>query len=182
MMTDIQKARFERMFHAYDADHDGFMTLENFTDHARKLAATRGEAAGKALIANITESWENLAKGADTDHDGRVSKEEFLAFSGVLLGMLQQAADSGAEWPLNSWVKSLYQVIDADGDGRIDPKEYADWIAAIGLAGDTDTSSAFKGFDKNQDGYLSTEEFALANRQFWLSPDASTPGHRLIGP
>jgi Ca2+-binding EF-hand superfamily protein len=181
MLSEIQKAHFARMFDAYDANHDGFLTLEDFTDHARKLATARGEAEGRALVDNITETWANLARGADTDHDGRVSRDEFVAFTAVMVGMLQDAVDKSTEWPLNPWVWSLYRAIDADGDGRIDPAEYAAWIAAIGLT-DTDTASAFRGFDKNQDGFLSREEFALANQQFWLSPDASTPGHRLIGP
>lgn len=183
MLNDIQSARMRRMFKAYDANHDEFLTLEDFTAHAYTLSAIRGGAVDPAgLIATLTGFWSALAEAADTDRDGRVSADEFMAFAGRITADLQQAADAGAPWPLTGWIDALYQVIDADGDGRIDAGEYARWIGALGLAGDTDTDAAFRGFDKNADGYLSREEFALANQQFWLSRDASAPGHRLIGP
>jgi Ca2+-binding EF-hand superfamily protein len=183
MLNDIQSARMRRMFQAYDANHDEFLTLEDFTTHAYTLSAARGDAVDPAgLIATLTGFWSALADAADTDRDGRVSSDEFMAFAGRITADLQQAADAGAPWPLAGWIDSLYQIIDADGDGRIDAQEYARWIGALGLAGDTDTDAAFRGFDKNADGYLSREEFALANQQFWLSHDASAPGHRLIGP
>ena len=183
MMNDIQSARMRRMFRAYDANCDGFLTLEDFTTHAYTLAAARGDAVdATGLIATLTGFWGALAGAADTDRDGRVSPDEFMAFAGRISADLQRAADAGAPWPLTGWIDALYQIIDADGDGRIDAREYAQWIDALGLAGDTDTDAAFRGFDKNADGYLSREEFALANQQFWLSRDAHAPGHRLIGP
>lgn len=183
MLNAIQSARMRRMFRAYDANRDEFLTLEDFTAHAYTLAATRGDAVDPTgLVALLTGFWGALAEAADSDRDGRVSVDEFMAFAGRLSADLQQAADAGAPWPLAGWIDALYQIIDADGDGRIDASEYARWIGALGLADDTDTSAAFRGFDKNADGYLSREEFALANQQFWLSRDASAPGHRLIGP
>jgi hypothetical protein len=80
-MTEVQQARFDRLFNAFDCDRDGFLTLENFLDHAHKLAAMRGTTgspAAQALLADLEEWWRQLAGVADTNGDGRVSRDEFL--------------------------------------------------------------------------------------------------------
>jgi Ca2+-binding EF-hand superfamily protein len=53
---------------------------------------------------------------------------------------------------------------------------------ALGLADDTDIDSAYAGFDTNQDGTLSMEEFVNLYHQYWSAFDASVAGHRWIGP
>jgi juvenile hormone diol kinase len=185
MISDVQKARMERMFHVYDCNHDGFLTLEDFADHTHKLAAIRGLAADspelRTLERTIHEYWGNLA-AADANGDGRVTLDEWMTFAAGLLGMLQQAADSGGPWPLDGWIDSLYGVIDANGDGGITLDEYRDWCTALGIAGGMDVEGIFRAFEKKSADSLSRDEFVAISRQFWLDPSPNTPGARWIGP
>jgi Ca2+-binding EF-hand superfamily protein len=186
MPSEVQQARFERMFKAYDCDRDGFLTLENFVDHAYKLAALRGQStdtpAFRALIADLEDSWKALAAAADTNGDGMVSSDEFHAWCEGLSAMLKKSVEDKQPWPLDGWIDKLYAMIDADGDGKITLAEYEQWCQALGILDEMDAEGAFLGFDKNLDGYLSREEFANVSRQFWLSSNPNVPGHRWLGP
>ena len=185
MTNSIQQARLNRLFDMYDPSRDNFMTLEDFTDHAYKLAALHGQSSDSpqagALVDNLKAWWEQM-KSVDTDGDGRISRAEFIAWSEGTTAALRQAADTGAPWPLDPWIEALYQTIDADGDNRITLEEYRNWLTAAGIAHDTNVEAAFKGFDKNQDGYLSREEFSNVNRQWWLEFDENLPGAKLLRP
>jgi len=184
-VDDIQLARYDRVFDGY-AKGDAYMTRASFANHTRALAELRGLAPDSPAVAALDEelgkTWSQLAAIADTDHDGRVTRDEWRAAAQGLTASLAQAIADGVPWPYEDWVGILYKVIDADGDGRITPSEYGDWLAALGLAADTDIDAAFRGFDKNEDGYLSLEEFSACYHQFWTEFDATVPGHRWIGP
>jgi Ca2+-binding EF-hand superfamily protein len=184
-VNDIQKARYDRCFNAY-VGSDGYLSEESFTAHTKTLAELRHQdvdsPAIRALVSELHGWWEQISAAADTDGDGRISRDEWYAFAEVLTENLRQVTEAGRDWPLEPWIRFLYGVIDANGDGLISKQEYADWLAALGLAADTDIDAAFAGFDKNQDGSLSWEEFAECSRQFWMTFDPSVPGHRWIGP
>lgn len=184
-MNDIQKQRYDRFFKAYE-DSDGYLTLDSLTAHAEALAAIRRQDPDSPAVAALREelrsAWGLIRARTDTDGDSRISRDEFYAAGEWLSGALGQFDSVGADWPLTSWIQSLFGVIDADGDGRISQDEYADWLAGLGLAADTDIGAAFAGFDKNHDGSLSREEFAECSRQFWTIFDVSVPGNRWLGP
>jgi len=185
-MTDpIQLARLNRLFDMYDANHDGYMTLEDFSDHAYKLAALRGNAIDSPStlgLVNSIQAWWGQLSQADTDHDGRISREEMVNWAVAAQAGFRQAVEAGAPWPLDPWIEALYQVIDADGDNHITVEEYGNWLRAAGIAHDTNIEAAFQGFDKNRDGYLSRDEFREVSRQWWMIFDTNVPGARWIGP
>jgi Ca2+-binding EF-hand superfamily protein len=184
--AEVYRERFERLFNAYDCDRDGFLTRENFLDHAHKLAAIRGVAADSPalgqLVAFLEEWWGQLSDAADDNGDGRVSRDEFQAWAARVAVAMKQAMSGGSAWPFNDYVARLYDMIDADGDGKITLKEYEEWCTALGIAGEMDVEGAFLGFDKNLDGFLSREEFTKVSQQFWLNPNPNVPGHRWVGP
>lgn len=184
-MDDIQLARYDRVFDAY-ADAEGYLTRDCFKQHVRALAEIRGLAndspAVAALDDELGDTWKQLAAIADADHDGRVTRDEFRAAGEGITASMNEAAEAGTPWPFEDWVDRLFKVIDADGDGRITKEEYGDWLEALGLAADTDIDSAFAGFDKNDDGYLSKEEFSATYHEYWTRFDSTVPGHRWLGP
>ena len=53
---------------------------------------------------------------------------------------------------------------------------------ALRLDDGWDVESAFAGFDTNQDGHMSRDEFADVTRDYWTNFDASIPAHRWLGP
>ena len=186
MPNPVQQARLSRLFDMYNADHDDYLTEQDFTAHVYKLAELRGQApdapATIALANSIHDWWSQMAAMADTDHDGKVSRAEVVAFGEALYAMVQSSTDANAPYPLDPWIAALYGVIDGDGDERITVQEYRDWLTAVGLADDTDVEGAFRGFDKNEDGYLSRAEFTEISRQFWTNFDPNIPASRWIGP
>ncbi|MGB8648232.1 MAG: EF-hand domain-containing protein [Anaerolineae bacterium] len=186
MTNPVQQARLNRLFDMYDPTHDGYITLEDFTDHAYKLSAMRGHPhdspATRELVDSLKAWWDQML-AADSNHDGRISREELVAWAMEMQsGYLQQAVSAGAPWPLDPWIESLYKLIDANGDNHITLQEYRDWLTAAGIAHDMDVEAAFHGFDKNRHGYLSLDEFREVSRQWWMNFDPTTPGHRWIGP
>ena len=184
-MNDIQLARYDRVFDGY-AKGGPHLTRECFTNHTRALAGLRGQAPDSPAVAALEDelgsTWDQLAAIADTDHDGRISRDEWRAAAQGITASLEEALAAGVPWPFEEWVDLLYRVIDADDDGRITQQEYGDWLAALDLAADTDIEAAFRGFDKNEDGFLSVEEFRESYHQFWTEFVPTVPGHRWIGP
>lgn len=183
---EVYKQRFDRLFNAYDADRDGFLTKENFMDHAHKLAAIRGQAADNPklvkLLEFLEEWWGQLCDNADTNNDGRISREEWHEWANKVAAAMKVAMAGGSSWPFNDYCKCTYDMIDADGDGQITLKEYTEWCMALGIAEDMDVEGVFLGFDRNLDGFLSLEEFTKVTQQFWLNPNENVPGHRWVGP
>jgi|GEM_PF-4583077 len=185
-MDDVRQARFDRVFKAYESP-DGDLTWASFSAHIDVLAGQRGLAPDSPEAVTLREGlrvyWDQLSEMADTNHDGRVSREEWRVFCAGMADFVNQTAADGGEFPLIPWIRALYALIDADGDGRITKEEYTNWLEVLGLAADTDIDTAFAGFDTDQNGTLSWEEFATASQQFWSDfDDLSLPGARWIGP
>jgi len=183
-MNEIQQARYDRVFDAYAID--GYLSKEGFDRHTRILAELQGRPADAepiaALRAELFLIWGQLAPMADTDNDGRITRHEWRAAAQGLTASLQQAQKQGMPWPFDHWVQVLYGAIDGNDDGSVTKEEYRQWLDALGLADDTDLDSAFAGFDTNEDGTLSMDEFVNLYHQYWSEFDASVPGHRWIGP
>ena len=185
-MDDVAKARYDRVFDAYQGP-EGDLTWDSFSAHIGALAAQRGQAPDSDEVTTLREGlrfyWDQLSTVADADGDGRVTRDEWRAFCSGMTGLVHQTAAAGGEFPLNPWIRALYGLIDADGDGRITQEEYAAWLAVLHLADDTDIDAAFAGFDTDENGTLSWEEFANASEQYWSDfEDPSLPGARWIGP
>ncbi|MEA2900766.1 MAG: hypothetical protein QOH36_653 [Actinomycetota bacterium] len=185
-MDEVQKARYDRVFDSYKGP-DGDLTWDSFSAHIAALAALRGEPADSPAVNTLREGlrvwWDQLCMVADTDHDGRVSRDEWGAFSVGITDVVRQTAAAGGEYPLTPWIQALYGLIDADGDGRITQEEYGNWLTVLGLAESTDIPAAFAGFDTDENGTLSWEEFAKASEQYWSDfENPSLPGARWIGP
>lgn len=185
-MDTIQQARYDRVFDAYEGP-DGHLSWASFSAHIDVLAGRRNLGSDSpeatALRDGLQFWWDNLAAAADSDHDGRVSREEWRTFCAGMTDVVRQTAAAGEAFPLDGWIQALYAIIDEDGDGRITREEYAGWLEALGLAADTDIDAAFAGFDKNEDGWLSWEEFSKASQQYWSDfENLDLPGARWIGP
>ena len=183
-MDEIQRARYDRVFDAYA--YGGYLTWEGFERHTKILAEIQGRSPeAPALVAlrdELKGIWDSLATMADTDGDGRIDRDEWRAAAAGITASLQEAQAQGTPWPFDRWVEVLYGSIDRDGDGSISKEEYALWLTALRLADDTEIDSAFAGFDTNDDGTLSMEEFTNVYHQYWSVFDPSVPGHRWIGP
>jgi Ca2+-binding EF-hand superfamily protein len=183
-VDEIQRARYDRVFDAYA--YDGYITWEGFDRHTRILAEIQGRSPDATAIVSLREElrniWESLATMADSDHDGRINRDEWRVSAEGITASLREAQEQGVPWPFDHWVEVLYRAIDSNGDGKITKEEYTQWLAALRLADETDIDSAFIGFDTNQDGTLSMDEFSDLYHQYWSVFDPSVPGHRWIGP
>ena len=183
-MDQLQQARYDRVFDAYA--EEGYLTRNGFENSTRVLAEIQGRSADEPAIAafrnELGSIWDGLAAIADLDNDGKITREEWRTAAEGITTSLRESQQGGAPFPFDHWVELLYGAIDADGDGNITKEEYSEWLKALGLADDTDIDSAFAGFDTNQDGTLSRDEFLNLYHQFWSEFDPSVPGHRWIGP
>lgn len=83
----------------------------------------------------------------DSNKDGKISQMEYKA----ILRAIGQAS-------MISEVPKIFQVVDLDGDGFIDFKEFMEVHKKGGGIRTMDIQSAFRTFDKNDDGKISAEE------------------------
>lgn len=116
-------------------------------------------AALTALAMNLThDQLEDLRDSffvIDEDQDGRISREEFA------LWIACAAQNGGWEIDTQQCVDSIFESIDTDGSERI---EYTEWVAAAlkhsSLMSEGPMRAAFRVFDTDADGKISTEDVA----------------------
>ena len=101
------------------------------------------------------ESIRNQFNEIDTNSDGKLTREEFKAFC-----LQQDESRSDAE------IDYMMRIMDLDNSGTIEFPEFLEMLAFFEYNKDpyeTQVRQMFKALDKDNDGFLSTEEI----RQLW---------------
>ncbi|CAN1250417.1 Calcium-dependent protein kinase 17 [Linum perenne] len=102
-----------------------------------------------------------MFKGMDTDNSGTITLEE------LKLGLAKQGTKL-----TESEVKQLMEAADADGNGIIDYDEFITATMHMNrMDRDEHLYTAFQHFDKDNSGFISTEELQQALRDFGLNDD-----------
>jgi len=99
---------------------------------------------------------------ADTDRDGQVSFEEFALYVNKAMFKRLDANGNGtislSEWKASDTSPEFqrhFEALDADKNGAVDLSEY---LKAAG--NHSNLRETFKDLDRNNDGFLSHEEFS----------------------
>lgn len=175
MATDFQRCKISGVFHAMDADGDGYLEEADFEVLTGRWTAIRGWDAGSAgherLTAIMMGWWDALLAASDLDRDDKVTLDE------VMLVVDRLGAMSDA---VTATAAAMFDAIDENGDGRISAAEYRQLIEAWS-GRETDTDEIFPLLDLDGDGHLSAAEFTELWTEFWAGDDPASPGTWVFG-
>lgn len=174
MASGFQRYKLTSMFHAFDADGNGYLDEEDFRALADRWWLPR-VAADPELAARVERVmlgwWDALYEAADTNGDGLVDLDEILAMVDRLPEM-REAVTATAD--------TVFDAVDENGDGRISREEHRR-LVDVWNGRATDTAGVFELVDLDGDGFLSQAEFTELWAQFWISADPADPGNHLCG-
>ncbi|MFJ9431541.1 EF-hand domain-containing protein [Streptomyces sp. NPDC101490] len=176
MASDFQRVKLSRVFHAFDADGNGYLDQRDFRALAERWKGLPRVRPGSELADRVERVmlgwWDHLAAQVDEDGDGRVDFDEILAMVDLLPAMREVVAATA---------ETVFDAVDENGDGRISPAEHQRLVDTW-HGESVDTAGVFDRLDQDGDGYLDRTEFTELWTQFWISDDPAEPGNHLCGP
>lgn len=164
-------------FSLFDANSDGYLTLDDYEVFALRLAQAFGEPPGSPAALAVRRGyralWQAVASRLDTDTDGRVSQAEFLAW-------LDSTPAGGFDQELAPLAEAVIALADGDRDGTLDGAEVARLLRSCDLSPEGVTT-VFQALDRDHDAAVSAGELVAMVRDFCLDPVPGKPGHWLFG-
>lgn len=132
-----------------DVAQGALANLQSFNAASKLKQATYAFIASQLLSKTEKEQVDKVFRAMDTNGDGKLSKEEIKAGYNEYFG--RSLADTE--------VDEMFEKVDADGSGAID---YSEFVVATmnekNLLSNNKLQSAFKMFDKDGGGSISTDE------------------------
>ncbi|MCO5589304.1 hypothetical protein L7F22_043270 [Adiantum nelumboides] len=169
-MSPEELGGLHKVFDMFDANHDGFLSLEELCAYMKKLSRPMTKPGLLKII-----------KSCDWNNDGRLDFKEFVALTqilehgdqssasargrggGVVQGQGEQSDDSNSEDDPKADMKEAFNVFDKDGNGLISPTELRDTLCDLGLLSSPSClsriHSMIKRVDTDGDGHVSFSEF-----------------------
>ena len=175
MASEFQRRKVSAVFHAMDADHNGYLEESDFKTLTARWVGIRGWTPGtedyERMRAVMMGWWSALAAMSDADHDDKVSLDE-------LMHVVDQLPAMDAE--VMATADAMFDTIDQNGDGRIALAEHKQVVRAW-KGTDEGVEEVFAELDLNGDGHLSREEFRELWSGFWRGDDPESPSQWVFG-
>ena len=128
---------------------DALSNLSNFNAKSKLKQATYAFIASQLLSKNEKEQIDKVFRAMDTDGNGKLDKKEIKAGYAEYFGKSMSDEE----------IDKMFDAIDADGSGEI---EYSEFVVASmnekTILSNNKLQSAFKMFDKDGGGSISTDE------------------------
>ena len=176
--SDLQERKLTRWFASFDTDGDGVIDVLDFTGMAQVYCEAydvppRSETWRRmhhyALIV-----WRAIEKRTGAADPSRMTREEWLAWPGTseYVDFIVRAAIPFSQ--------TAFSIADADGDGRCNVYELMAAQHRSGMS-EEEIRRAFDRLDLDRDGFVTTDDFERAHREFYFSDDPEAPGNYLAG-
>jgi hypothetical protein len=179
-ITAFLDRKLARRFRTYDADGDGFIEREDFTQAGARTVKAFGLAEDDPKAVRLHDTliglWEQLSSVTDLDRNGRISLDEYQkAFANGLLET-PESFDEGYV----PFLDAVMAIADEDGDDRLTLDEHVKWTGALMNLSEAD-ARAIHDMLSDEDGLLSTQALLDAIREFYFSEDPASAGNWLLG-
>jgi Ca2+-binding EF-hand superfamily protein len=165
-------------FYRLDVDKDGMVRQDDFARIGQQVAKQFHAAEGSGQAAQIVQAfinlWEGYGRPADADGDNAVTFDEFAQAQAAFLQM------PDAREQMVGMNTAFFAAVDTNGDGRLSAHEYGAFLKSMGVSS-ADAETAFQHLDRDGDGFISKEEFAVNSWEYWNSEDRSAPGNWFFG-
>ena len=155
-MSDLQRAKLERIYRMKDFDGDGRVSVNDFILWGKKVS----EFSGLDYTPEIQKGWEecySIYFPGDTGEDIEKFVKKSIEFS-----QTENAIEFSAKLNLK-----LFACVDSNNDGLISWEEFKAFVMPFGVSED-DARFAFTATDENGDGVLSKEELCEACTRYYL--------------
>jgi len=132
-----------------DVAMNALTNLQSFNANSKLKQATYAFIASQLLNKQEKEQIDKVFRAMDLNGDGKLSKEEIQKGFGAYFGRALNDKE----------VDEMFEKVDADGSGAID---YSEFVVATmnekSLLSNNKLQTAFKMFDKDGGGSISTDE------------------------
>jgi hypothetical protein len=176
MASEFQRRKVAGVFHAMDADGNGYLEESDFETLTARWVGIRGWQPGTEdhdrMRAIMMGWWSAVATMSDSDHDDRVSLDELM----TVVDQLPAIDDA-----VTATAEAMFDAVDQNGDDRIALAEHQQVVQAWKGSADG-VEEVFGKLDLNGDGHLSREEFRELWSGFWIGDDPKSPSQWVFGP
>ncbi|MEV5966080.1 EF-hand domain-containing protein [Kribbella sp. NPDC051952] len=176
MASEFQRRKVAGVFHAMDADGNGYLEEADFETLTGRWVGLRGWEPGTAdyerMRAIMMGWWSALATMSGAEEDGKVSLDELMNVVDQLPAM---------DDAVNATADAMFDAIDENGDDRIALAEHKQVVYAW-KGSDDGIEDVFPQLDLNGDGHLSRTEFRDLWSGFWRGDDPKSPSQWVFGP
>ncbi|MBV9445830.1 MAG: hypothetical protein JO345_08040 [Streptosporangiaceae bacterium] len=179
MPSELRRRKLEKSFYSIDADHDDViydtdvialaqMWCDIYDLPPRSPDWTAIHAAGQKVFREMPGT---------TGADGikRITMQDWLSWAD------DPAFPIFVERAAIPFSMAVFGAADKDNDNRLTAEEMNPGQAQGGMS-DDDTKVAFDVLDRDRDGYVTTQQYIEAQREFYLSDDPDAPGNLIAGP
>ncbi|WP_280406081.1 EF-hand domain-containing protein [Nocardia brasiliensis] len=178
MTSALRMTKLRKLFSAYDVDQDGVMDELDVTALAQMWCDTYDlpprSADWSSIHRQAHRMFRDMPGSLDADGDKKVTIDEWVAWGDH--PEFQKFVENSAI----PFSMAVFAAADKDRDGRINAQEMMAAQIKGGMS-EEETNKAFALLDADGDGYVTTDEYIQASREFYLSDDPAARGNHIAG-
>jgi len=179
--TEFWKRKMVTLFQLHDTDGDGKIDWTDYVRVQTRLCQNTGMGMKEEVDAmmNFKRLWEYWL-GEVADPHVAVTREEFVKALQHAINQPAYKTTEKRQMPVWAFFYKIFEMIDANGNRIVSPREYKIFFSAYGLSEEM-ADKSFATIDRNNDGFLSIDEFVNVAIDFLYSEDESTIGREFFG-
>jgi len=181
--SELQR-RYRRLFHFYDAQSDGVLSLDSDFRPAAEAIAARWQGQVTPfpnLLALLMETYRHENARRDLDHSGEVDPEEFVQSHASVIAAFGRLPEQARAFMARA-AGGFFDCLDLNGDGELELDDLEAYARAYGKPTGgirANLARMLAAFDLPPDR-LPKAVFLTLVEQYWFDPSPDVPGRWLF--